>query len=224
MDPKLATRLSKFLSLVLRHRPDDFGLRMDDQGFVLVEDIVDVIVAEDILAEDVEETLQELVEGADRPRFEIVEGRIRALYGHSSRIRLDYPEDEPPAELYHGTGIPTARRVAREGIKPAGRAYVHLSATEEEALSVGSRQTEEPVLIRIDTAHARGEGVLFHQASEMIWLCGSVPAESCRVPELPEFSAREAEPERGGAQDAAGVSPPDDGAFKPRTRKKRPRR
>ncbi len=224
MDRKLATRLSKFLSLVLRHRPDDFGLRMDEEGFVPVEDIVDVIVAEDILAEDVEETLHELVEEAERPRFEIVEGRIRALYGHSSRIRLEYPEDEPPAELYHGTGIPTARRIVREGIKPAGRAYVHLSATEEEALSVGSRQTEQPVLIRIDTAHARREGVRFHQASEMIWLCGPVPAESCRVPELPEFPSQETKPERSGATDAGNTTPGNDGSFKPRTRKKRPRR
>lgn len=224
MDRKLATRLSKFLSLVLRHRPDDFGLRMDEQGFVLVEDIVDVIVAEDILAEDVEETLQELIEGAERPRFEIVEGRIRALYGHSSRIRLDYPEDDPPVELYHGAGVPAARRIVQEGIKPAGRAYVHLSATEEEALSVGSRQTEEPVLIRVDTAHARSEGVRFHQASEMIWLCGPVPAESCRVPELPELAEPEPKPADSGGQGVTNAARGSEGEFKPRTRKKRPRR
>jgi hypothetical protein len=80
------------------------------------------------------------------------------------------------------------------------------------------------VLIRIDTAHARREGVRFHQASEMIWLCGPVPAESCRVPELPEFPSQETKPERSGATDAGNTTPGNDGSFKPRTRKKRPRR
>ena len=197
MDPRLATRLSKFLSLVLRHRPDDFGLQMDDQGFVLVEDIVDVIVAEDILAENVQEILQELVEEADRPRFEIVEGRIRALYGHSSRIRLDYPADEPPPLLFHGTGLQMARRIGDEGIRPAGRAYVHLSATEEEALSVGGRHADDPVLIRIDTGQAREEGVRFNQ---------------------------EAEASSDTAGGGGSGSPAATGAFKRRTRKKKPRR
>ncbi|MBZ0269491.1 RNA 2'-phosphotransferase, partial [bacterium] len=191
MDRRTSTRLSKFLSLVLRHRPDEYDLKMDEVGFVDFEMLIDVLVAEDIVAENAEEDVRELVDGSDRRRFEIRDGRIRALYGHSSRIDLNYPADDPPPTLYHGTTAETARRIQREGLKPAGRALVHLSGTEEEALSVGGRHTESPILIRVDTAKALEEGIGFHQATDLIWLCTALPLETLEIPEIPE-----GEPER----------------------------
>ena len=110
MDRKQATRLSKFLSLVLRHRPDEYGLHMDEVGFVDFESLIDVIVAEDIAAETAEDDVREIVEGSDRRRFEIRDGKIRALYGHSSRVLLDYPDQDPPERLYHGTSVASASR------------------------------------------------------------------------------------------------------------------
>ena len=79
IDRRQATRLSKFLSLVLRHRPDDYGLEMDDRGSVDLNDLIDVLVAEDILAEDAELAIQDLVEGSERRRFAIENGRWRPL-------------------------------------------------------------------------------------------------------------------------------------------------
>jgi len=195
MDRKQATRLSKFLSLVLRHRPDEYGLHMDELGFVDFESLVDVIVAEDIAAETAEDDIREIVDGSDRRRFEVVDGKIRALYGHSSRVRLNYPGQEPPESLYHGVSIGAARGIAEAGIVPAGRAYVHLSSTAGEAESVGGRNTEHPVVIRVTTAGAVDAGIKFTQATDLIWLCPSVPAECCEIPDLPERPA-EPEPER----------------------------
>lgn len=231
MDRRTATRLSKFLSLVLRHRPDEYGLRMDAQGWVDLEDLIDVLAAEDILGENAEEILAELVESSQRRRFEISKGRMRALYGHSSRVHLDLPPDEPPPSLYHGTTLATARRIVHEGLKPAGRAYVHLSATEEEARAVGRRHEEDPVLITVDTAAALERGLEFHRATELIWLCPALPPEVCRVPELPEESAsqpatpssRPAPPSSPSTPPSGGVqivSPDPGDGFKRRTRKK----
>jgi putative RNA 2'-phosphotransferase len=234
MDRRIATRLSKFLSLVLRHRPDEYGLRMDKHGWVDFADLIDVLAAEDIVGEDAEQIVQDLVTGSDRQRFQIQNGKIRALYGHSDRVRLELPEDEPPEALYHGTSAESARRIAQEGLQPMGRAYVHLSSTEEEALAVGRRHEDHPVLIRIDTFAAIERGLKFHQATEHIWLCSALPAEVCHVPDIPDGPApapRPAAPRpvappapRPAAEPPAGgvrlVAPDPDEGFKRRTRKK----
>ncbi|NNE42725.1 MAG: RNA 2'-phosphotransferase, partial [Gemmatimonadetes bacterium] len=186
MDRRIATRLSKFLSLVLRHRPDEYGLKMDLEGWVDFDDLIDVLAAEDVVGENAEEIVQDLVNSGDRPRFQIADGKIRALYGHSSRVNLDYPECEPPDTLYNGTSVENARSIKENGLPPAGRAYVHLSSTAEEALSIGRRHDDDPVLIEIDTFAAIETGIKFHQATALIWLCPALAANVCRVPELPE--------------------------------------
>ncbi|MGQ0720392.1 MAG: RNA 2'-phosphotransferase [Candidatus Eiseniibacteriota bacterium] len=226
--------MSKFLSLVLRHRPDDYGLHMDKHGWVDFADLIDVLAAEDIVGEDAEQIVQDLVQGSDRQRFEIAGGKIRALYGHSDRVHLELPEDEPPEVLFHGTTLEAARKVAQDGLQPMGRAYVHLSSTEQEALAVGRRHEDHPVLIRVDTFAAIERGLKFHRATEQIWLSPAVPAEVCRVPDLPEESAPRpaAAPPRPAtppaprpapgprAEGVRVVAPDPDEGFKRRTRKK----
>jgi putative RNA 2'-phosphotransferase len=227
MDRRQATRLSKFLSLVLRHRPDDYGLEMDEQGSVDLDDLIDVLVAEDILAEDAEEAIRSLVEGSERRRFAIENGRVRALYGHSARVRLSFPEHEPPSILYHGTTLRTARRIQEEGLQPGERAHVHLSGTRDEAVSVGRRHTDDPVLLEIDTAKARQAGVKFTQASDLIWISDPIPLEAIQFPELPEASAA---PSPAGASSGVRVvgadsdAGADSGEFRRRTRKRAGRR
>jgi putative RNA 2'-phosphotransferase len=213
-----------------------------------LEDLVDVLVAEDILVEDGEEIVRELVESSDRRRFGLEDGRICALYGHSSRVSLEYPDETPPETLYHGSTVPAAREVGEAGVLPMGRAYVHLSSTAEEALAVGGRHTDHPVVILVDTGGAREAGVSFHQANELIWLCGSIPADCCEVPELPEEDPVETRvrdrgrgrrdreprehsprPSRPEAVSPATSSPepeekPGPGEFSPRKRKKAVRR
>lgn len=231
MDRREATRLSKFLSLVLRHRPDEYGLHMDDEGFVDFESLIDVIVAEDIAAETAEDDVREIVEGSDRARFEIADGKIRALYGHSSRVPLKYPEHDAPARLYHGGPVGVARKIAERGIQPAGRAMVHLSSTADEAMAVGRRNDPDPVIVEVDTAVAGEHGVTFYQATEKIWLCPPIPAEACIVPELPEAPPKSSAPlatgpigrvDGGSNPGLQRVEAPaeDQGGFKRRTKKK----
>jgi putative RNA 2'-phosphotransferase len=225
MDRRTATRLSKFLSLVLRHRPDDYGLAMDEQGFVDFESLIDVLVAEDIVAETAEQDVLELVEGSERRRFEIEGGRIRALYGHSSRIPLAYPSDDPPEALWHGTTPEHAAQVRAKGLQPAGRAFVHLSSTEEEARAVGGRHSEHPVLVRIDTRAAREHGIDFHQATELIWLCRSLPPEACVIPEDVPDGPPPQSPSPSTATGSVTVVPAAQATeFKRRMRKKGSRR
>ena len=231
MDRRTATRLSKFLSLVLRHRPDDYGLAMDEQGFVDFESLIDVLVAEDIVAETAEQDVLELVEGSERRRFQIDGGKIRALYGHSSRIHLDYPADDPPVHLWHGTTPEHAAQIRETGLQPAGRAFVHLSSNEDEARAVGGRHSENPVLVQIETGVAREHGIAFHRATELIWLCPSLPKEACVVPDdVPDAPPRPPPPPpatapRASGAGSGGVAPaPPSAEFKRRMRKRGSRR
>jgi putative RNA 2'-phosphotransferase len=64
---------------------------------------------------------------ATKQRHELRDGRIRALYGHSTSRRIKKVAKQPPEILYHGTDAKVASLIILEGLKPIARQYVHLS-------------------------------------------------------------------------------------------------
>src|SRR5262245_18839168 len=122
------TRLSKFMSLVLRHRAPDFGLTPDGEGFVAFDSLVAVVERNRQLHARRNEILQ-WVETGQPQRYEIKDGLIRATYGHSKSQRLgatvEYPAVEPPTLLYHGTHPGALRAIRQYGLKAMQRQYVH---------------------------------------------------------------------------------------------------
>lgn len=166
-------RLSKTLSYALRHGPEDFGLELDEEGFVAVEDLVAAFRRKEAFRELASEDLRRIAGAGEKRRFEISGGRIRALYGHSVR-RIRMTPEEPPERLYHGTPPKDAGRILRGGLSPMGRKYVHLSADPETALAVGKRHSPDPVVLSIDAAGAWRRGVRFYRGNEDTWLCDRV--------------------------------------------------
>ena len=118
--------------------------------------------------------LKNLTEGFSFRRFQICKGKIRALYGHSIDIDIDYTKIVPPPILYHGTNRAFLGSIFREGLKPMGRKKVHLSKTSQEARSVGSRKGRGVVVLKIESAFAYKEGVEFYQAGE-VFLADYIP-------------------------------------------------
>ncbi len=159
LDRRKRIRLSKFLSYILRHNPQAYGLKLDKFGFVLLRDVHQVIRSR--LPWVKQEDLFSLVEGDPKGRFELREGKIRATYGHSLGLENPSPSVLPPAKLYHGTSHKNLGRILVEGIKPMGRDFVHLSPTPEDALWVGKRHGGEPVILVIDARKAVQEGIEF---------------------------------------------------------------
>ena len=96
-------RISKFLSYVLRHRPETVGLVLDEAGWAPIDDVIRGAVAAGYPLS--RELLLEVVETNDKNRFAIDEPgeRIRASQGHSVKVRLGLSTIEPPETLYHGT-------------------------------------------------------------------------------------------------------------------------
>jgi putative RNA 2'-phosphotransferase len=120
--------------------------------------------------------------GDDKHRFEVTENRIRARYGHSFAQPIRYEPCPPPPVLYHGTSRRSLAAIRRDGLRPMGRQYVHLSPDPETATRVGARHDEQPAVLTVRAAEAHAAGVVFHQADEVVYLAKCVPAQFVDLP------------------------------------------
>jgi putative RNA 2'-phosphotransferase len=155
-------RLSKRLSRALRHDPGRVGLTLDEHGWASLDDLCRALGVSRADVEDV-------VAHGTKPRFELADGRVRARYGHSLPGHVDLPATDPPEQLFHGTGAGTVEAILRDGLRPGGRQYVHLSPNEATARAVGTRHGR-PVVLTVDARAAADDGVVFRQANEDTWL------------------------------------------------------
>jgi putative RNA 2'-phosphotransferase len=176
MDTKQATRLSKFLSLHLRHRPDAIGLTLQEGGWVGVAELLADCAAHGTPL--TREELVELVAGSDKQRFAFDETgtRIRAQQGHSVEVDLQLTPSTPPAVLYHGTAPVALAAIRREGLQKMNRHHVHLSPDEETARRVGARRGR-PVILAIDADGLHAAGGVFYESGNGVWLIDAVPPQ-----------------------------------------------
>ena len=175
MSPRL-TAISRKVSYALRHRPQEFGLVLDAQGFVAVDDLLAALNAQDTHLNVTRADLEEIISTSPKQRHEIAGDRIRALYGHSGSQHMQAQPACPPDVLYHGTSHAAAATILQEGLKPMGRQYVHLSADVTTAHAVGVRHDASPVLLVVDAAAAHAAGVAFYRGNDQVWLADAVPA------------------------------------------------
>lgn len=161
-------RTSKYLSLLLRHRPEEANLTLDAYGWVAVADLLhnttitqtelDTIVATD---------------AKGRYAYSEDKARIRATQGHSVPIQLALLPQTPPAKLYHGTVGRFMGSIQQQGLLRGKRHHVHLSATIKTARAVGSRRGS-PIVLKIDAAQMDTDGILFYQSENGVWLTDTV--------------------------------------------------
>ncbi|KPL01364.1 MAG: hypothetical protein AMJ91_00370 [candidate division Zixibacteria bacterium SM23_73_3] len=171
--------LSKFMSFVLRHKPQNFGLFPDQYGFVNMQDLLNALKNRygKVQASDIEKVVQNCPKG----RFEIKGEKIRARYGHSIDVMLDGETFQPPDFLYHGTSPAMKDAILTEGIKPMRRRFVHLSKTKEEAFQVGRRKSKNPILFIVKAREAYQRGVKFYDLGVVV-LTQEVAAEFIQLP------------------------------------------
>ena len=170
-----ATQISKLISLVLRHHPEKLGLTLDDHGWADTKALIRAINA--IQPFDMEQ-LEIIVQTDNKQRYSFSpdKARIRANQGHSISVDLELMPRTPPVVLWHGTGDRFVSAIMREGLKPMGWQYVHLSADPDTAMKVGRRHGR-PVLFTVDTTRMAGDGLLFYRSENGVWLTDSVPPQ-----------------------------------------------
>jgi putative RNA 2'-phosphotransferase len=175
-------RLSRLVSHALRHEPWLYELELDEQGWTPVEALLAAVHEQGpewvhVGAGD----LAEMIAGSAKQRHEIDGGRIRALYGHSVPGRVTLSPGDPPAVLFHGTSPKAWAVICREGLRPMGRQYVHLSVDVATAEQVGRRKAAQPLLLTVDTAGAAAAGARFWRGNELVWLTDRIDAEHLAV-------------------------------------------
>ena len=174
-------KASKFLSLVLRHKPEQIGLTLDREGWAGVDELIERARADGMLL--TREIIAEVARTSDKQRFALDEtgGRIRANQGHSVEVDLGLEPIAPPAVLFHGTAIASVASIRKKGLHAAQRQHVHLSPDEATAIRVGQRHGR-PVVLRIDAAGMHGAGLAFFRSTNGVWLTDSVPTEFIDFP------------------------------------------
>ena len=175
MDGNLKVRVSKYMSYLLRHNPEN--LKMDSEGFVGLDELLAKLKEKFPVNKQL---ILEIVERSERKRFEIRNGKIRALYGHSIPVMLKLKEDKTVKILYHGTTPEAAAEILKSGLKPMKRNWVHLSPTIEIARRVGLRRTSKPAILEIDAEKARKNGIKFYKATKQVYLCKQIPPRYIR--------------------------------------------
>ena len=167
---------SKFISLILRHKPETIGIALDEHGWADVQGLVDGINRSGghFLAM---ERLEEIVRTDDKQRYSFNGDHtlIRANQGHSIPVEVELEKKTPPDILWHGTGEKYVSSIDVQGLIPKSRLYVHLSSDIETAKKVGSRHGK-PVIYEIDCRKMSEDGHAFYLSTNHIWLTKAVPA------------------------------------------------
>lgn len=181
MKQKRQREISKFLSLVLRHRPEKIGITLSESGWVAVDELIQKLNAFGKRLSHVE--LETVVRENDKQRFEFSDdgGNIRASQGHSIDVDLGYQPATPPKLLHHGTPTQFVDSIKLEGLTKQKRHHVHLHTDADLATSVGQRRGK-PVLLRIHAKRMSEAGYAFFVTPNQVWLTDHVPAEFIEFP------------------------------------------
>lgn len=177
MDDKNITRLSKTLALMLRHRPEHFGLELGADGWVALADVLAALHATQRWQTVTRGDIEAILARPGKKRYEIDDDRIRAMYGHSTEVEVTDTPAQPPDVLYHGTTPQAADAILRKGLKSMRRQYVHLSADLDTARVVALRRTSTPVIFAIDAARAHADGIPFYAVNDDVWLAPAIAQE-----------------------------------------------
>ena len=166
---------SKYISLILRHKPEVIGITLDEHGWARVDELIAGVNRTHPLDRA---GLEEIVRTDEKQRYSFSEDKtlIRANQGHSVPVDVELEAVTPPEILYHGTGEKYVDAIDREGLISKGRLYVHLSADVETARKVGSRHGR-PVIYQVDCQRMAVDGHVFFLSANHVWLTKRVPAQ-----------------------------------------------
>lgn len=170
--------ISKFLSYVLRHHPEEIDLQIDNKGWAHLPSLIEKARQNGRTIS--REQIREIIETGDKKRFSLSDDGqfIRAGYGHSIDVDLGLAPQSPPSHLYHGTAQKNISSIRSTGLQPQSRNLVHLSDNKKDAVSVGGRHGK-PVVLTIEAAKMYNEGFPFYQSDSEpgIWLVERVPPD-----------------------------------------------
>ena len=170
-------KLGRFISLILRHKPETKDLKLDKNGWADTKELIEKISKS---GREIDfKTLERIVNENNKKRYSFNETKtkIRAVQGHSIKVNLELKEVVPPAILYHGTAFKNLENIKKQGIKKMNRQHVHLSADVETAKNVATRHSGKYIILEIDTVTMLKENYKFYLSENKVWLTDFVPSK-----------------------------------------------
>jgi len=167
--------ISKYIALILRHKPETIGISLDEHGWADVDELIKGISK---TYEFDMGMLEEIVATDNKQRYSFNEDHtlIRANQGHSVPVDVELEEVEPPETLFHGTGEKYTASIDEQGLISKSRLYVHLSADRETAVKVGQRHGK-PVVYVVKSGEMHKDGYVFFRSVNGVWLTKEVPVK-----------------------------------------------
>lgn len=164
---------SKYISLILRHKPDVIGITLDEHGWANVSELIEGVGRTHPLDMQI---LEGIVASDEKQRYSFNEDKtlIRANQGHSIPVDVELEQVAPPEILWHGTGAKFVESINQSGLIAKSRLYVHLSRDYETAVNVGSRHGK-PVVYKVHAKEMEQDGYAFYQSVNGVWLTKEVP-------------------------------------------------
>ena len=168
-------KVSRYLSLILRHKPEQAGITLDEHGWANVEELIKGVSKKYPITIDI---LEEIVATDDKQRYSFSPNHtyIRANQGHSVPVDVELEILEPPEYLYHGTAWKYVPLINRDGLLPMKRLYVHLTDNISKAADVGRRHGD-PLVYRIQSGNMYRNGFVFYRSANGVWLTEKVPLD-----------------------------------------------
>ncbi len=175
MKPELI-KISKFLSLILRHKPESIDVSMSPHGWVKIDELIKA--AQKHRIDLTKKLIDEVITKNDKQRFTYSSDgeSIRANQGHSVNIELELEPTKPPDTLYHGTASRFMENIHKKGLLKMNRQHVHLSLLKKTAYDVGKRHGK-PVILTIDAQRMTQDGYEFYLSKNGVWLTKHVPPQ-----------------------------------------------
>ena len=177
-------KISKTISYALRHNPEQFGLCLDDNGFCNVDDLLIGLKNNKISIDS--DTLKEIVDSDEKGRYEIIDDKIRAVYGHSIKKEIIKKSSQPPEILYHGTTKSAFDQIMKSKLSHRSRQKVCLSANIETAEKVALRRTNNPFIIQVNAKQAFVDGINFYKEPNDIWQSDDIPSKYLKLIKIGE--------------------------------------
>ena len=178
LDGRRRLKLSKLISGLLRHYPEQIGVKLSKDGYVSISDLVRGIREKwknkHLYQWVSKEHIIALAQLDPKGRFEIKDDKIRASYGHSIQVSVEREPDRKVKTLYHGTSESFLESIMKEGLKPMKRQWVHLTSSFDDAVNVGRRKGGRTVVLVINAEELRKKGIEVYKAGKNVYLVKKV--------------------------------------------------
>jgi putative RNA 2'-phosphotransferase len=181
---KALKQLTKFIAYALGHKPDEFGLVLDPDGFIKIKEFLKAIREGDGFKYVRRSHLEELIITLPDPPIEIKDNLIRAKY--RDKLSRHSPAQNIPKFLYTCVRRRAYPVVLENGIFPTAYSQVVLSAHRDLAERMGRRVDAMPVLLTVHTRKPAAEKIVFYRAGETLFLAESINKGCFTGPLLPK--------------------------------------